>query len=251
MTDEQRQTAHVMGMPISLAMRGRWAGTAVAESAWENVLRWLQEVDETFSTYRPDSFVARLGRGEIVIADCPDTVAEVLEIAEQARSESRGAFDVWRAGKRDTGWLDPSGVVKGWAVQRAAASFAHLDDTDFCLAAGGDLVCVTRQDDAEPWRIGIEDPHDRSRVLALVPLRNGAVATSGLAHRGAHIVDPATGGTPSELASVTVVCEDLTWADVDATAAFVMGRRGVGWLVERGRTGVVVTADGVARTFGS
>ena len=87
-------------------------------------------------------------------------------------------------------------------------------------------------------------------MLAVVPVLNGAVATSGLAHRGAHIVDPATGATPSALASVTVLGDDLTWADVDATAAFVMGAEGVDWLIGRGRTGVVVDAAGAARTFG-
>ena len=99
-------------------------------------------------------------------------------------TESGGAFDVWAAGTALTGGLDPSGVVKGWAVQRAAARFDHLDDTDFCLSAGGDLVCVTRQRSTEPWQIGIEDPHDPSRLIALVPVANGAVATSGLVHRG-------------------------------------------------------------------
>jgi len=245
-----RRVAHVMGMPVSLAVRGRWAGTEVAENAWTNAMAWLSEVDEVFSTYRADSWVSRLGRGEVTVDDCPDVVAEVLDLAARAFEESEGAFDVWRAGQEHTGGFDPSGVVKGWAVQRAATAFDHLDETDFCLSAGGDLVCVTRQADSEPWRIGIEDPHDPARVLAVVPVLNGAVATSGLAHRGAHIVDPATGLTPTGFASVTVVCDDLTWADIDATAAFVMGARGERWLVERGRSGVIVTADGVARTYG-
>jgi len=248
--DTVRRVEQVMGMPVSLALRGRWAGTGVAENAWQNALAMLREVDEIFSTYKPQSWVARLGRGEVGVEDCPDTVAEVLELAEQACRESEGVFDVWAVGGEDTGGLDPSGVVKGWAVQRAAAAFDHLDDTDFCLSAGGDMVCVTRQGAAEPWRVGIEDPFDASRVIAVVPITNGAVATSGLAHRGAHIVDPVTGTTPSQLASVTVVCDDLTWADIDATAAFVMGDAGVAWLEARHRTGVVVTADGSARSFG-
>ncbi|RNL77530.1 FAD:protein FMN transferase [Nocardioides marmorisolisilvae] len=249
MTTPVRYVEQVMGMPISLALRGRWAGTPVADRAWGRVVDSLRAVDAVFSTYRSDSWVSRLGRGEVTVQECPAMVGEVLVLAEQARLESGGAFDVWSAGSEEAGGLDPSGVVKGWAVQRAVAELDVLEDTDVCLSAGGDLVCVTRRPDADPWRIGIEDPHDPSRVIAVVPVLDGGVATSGLAHRGAHIVDPRTGRTPSELASITVVGDDLTWADIDATAAFVMGASGIDWLTARGRTGVAVLADGSARTF--
>ena len=102
------------------------------------------------------------------------------------------------------GVLDPSGVVKGWAVERAAAALRDLDDTDFCLSAGGDMVVHVADPDRPDWRVGIEDATDPTRVRAVVPLRSGAVATSGLAHRGAHVVDARTGLAPTRLASVTV-----------------------------------------------
>ena len=244
-----RYVEHVMGLPVSLAVRGRWAGTRRAEEGWARVVASLRRTDAAFSTYRSESWISRLGRGEVAVDDCPDDVRAVLDLAEQARVDSGGAFDVWSVGREETGGLDPSGVVKGWAVQRAAAELDDLEDTDFCLSAGGDMVCVTRQPWSEPWRIGIEDPYDPSRVIAVVPVANGAVATSGLAHRGAHIVDPRTGRTPTELASLTVVGDDLTWVDIDATAGFVLGTAGIGWLTRRGRAGVVVTSDGSARTF--
>src|SRR4051812_42709774 len=86
--------------------------------------------------------------------------------------------------------FDPSGVVKGWAVERAAVHLETLPGTDFCLSAGGDLLCRTLNADAPPWRrIGIEDPRDPKRIIAVVPVRTGAVATSGTAYRGEHIVD--------------------------------------------------------------
>jgi FAD:protein FMN transferase len=142
--------------------------------------------------------------------------------------------------------------VKGWAVQRAAAAFDGLDGTDFCLSAGGDMVCRTRQPDSPGWRIGIEDPHEPGRIVAVIPVRNGAVATSGLAHRGAHIEDPRTGVTPTVLSSVTVVGDDLTWVDIEATAAFVLGDRAACWLAGRpGRTGLLVYADGRTELIGS
>jgi FAD:protein FMN transferase len=246
----QRRVADVMGMPISLALRGPHTDDVLADAAWKDVLEVLDEVDRVFSTYRPDSAVSRLGRGELLLEDCPPQVREVLALGEQARLESDGAFDVRHPGPDGEIVLDPSGVVKGWAVDRASRALDALPDTDFCLSAGGDMVCRTKIPDAEPWRVGIEDPHDPQRLVAVVPVRNGAVATSGLTHRGAHIVDARSGGTPAQVASVTVVGPDLVWADIDATAAFALGAEAVQWLrTRRGRRGLVVWADGTPELF--
>jgi thiamine biosynthesis lipoprotein len=136
-------------------------------------------------------------------------------------------------------------VVKGWAAERASRHLAALPDTDFCLSAGGDLVGRTAAD-SEPWRIGIEDPADPSRVIAVVPLRTGAVATSGTAHRGAHLVDARTGRAPDGVASVTVIGPSLTWADIDATAAYALGTGAADWLRARPVfSALVVRPDGV------
>ena len=232
-----RRVEHVMGMPISLALRGRHTDDEAADAAWTAVLASLRDADRVFSTYRTDSVVSAIRRGELALADAPDEVAEVLDIAARAERATDGAFSVWRPD------LDPSGVVKGWAVERAAASLRALPATDFCLSAGGDMVC--RALGGEPWRVGIEDPHDPGRVLAVVPVRDGAVATSGTAHRGAHLVDARTGTAPGGVAQVTVVARSLTAADVDATAAYALGDRAAEWLGRRvGRSGLVVRADG-------
>jgi thiamine biosynthesis lipoprotein len=239
-----RYVDHVMGMPISLALRGRHAADDAARGAWAEVMAALHDVDRVFSTYRDDSCISRLGRDEISLDDCPPEVAEVLTLGELAREQSGGAFDVRRAGV-----LDPSGVVKGWAVERAAKPLRALADTDFCLSAGGDMVCRTVDLATPAWRIGVEDPHAPDRVVAVVPVRNGAVATSGTVHRGAHLVDARTGRVPEGVASVTVIGPDLTWADLDATAAYALGRDAVAWLGTRsGRTGIVVWSDGRVET---
>jgi FAD:protein FMN transferase len=238
-----RRVEHVMGMPISLALRGRHAGDARGEAAWAAALAVLRTADRTFSTYRADSVVSRFNRGEIVAA--PPEFAEVVAIGAAAERASGGAFALRRGGA-----LDPSGVVKGWAAERAAAALAALPDTDFCLSAGGDITCRTADPTAAPWRIGIEDPADPARLVAVVPLRTGAVATSGSAHRGAHILDARTGRAPTGLASVTVVGDSLTAVDVDATAAFALGADGERWLAARGhRAAFVVRADGTTGTF--
>ena len=247
--DTARYVEHVMGMPISLALRGRHTDDAAARTAWAEVMSSLREADRVFSTYRADSYVSLLNAGEIELEDCPPEVAEVLALGDLARISSGGAFDVRRPGPEGEVVLDPSGVVKGWAAERAAEPLRALDGTDFCLSAGGDLVCRTLDPDAPPWRIGIEDPRDPRRVLAVVPVGTGAVATSGGAHRGAHIVDARTGMPPDGVASVTVVADSLTWADIDATAAYAQGTDAARWLATRpGRIGLVVWADGSTET---
>jgi thiamine biosynthesis lipoprotein len=141
--------------------------------------------------------------------------------------------------------FDPSGVVKGWAVERAAAALRALEATDFCLSAGGDMVCRTLDPATPPWRIGIEHPFDTSMLVAVVPLHTGALATSGTAHRGAHLVDARTGHPPTGIAQVTVIADTLTRADIDATAAYAQGPAAADWLATRPDVGyLVVWADG-------
>jgi thiamine biosynthesis lipoprotein len=246
-----RYVEHVMGMPISLALRGRHAVDDQGRAAWAEVMAAMRAFDRTFSTYRDDSWISRLGRGDVAFADCPPEVAEVMALGKAAERDSGGAFSVWRAGSDGTTVLDPNGVVKGWAADRAAAALRSLDATDFCLSAGGDLVCRTVDPDSPPWRIGVEHPRDPGRLVAVVPVANGAVATSGTAHRGQHLVDARTGRPPSGIASVTVVAASLTTADIDATAAFARGTDAARWLGARpGRTGLVVWADGSATPVG-
>jgi thiamine biosynthesis lipoprotein len=229
-----RRVVHVMGMPISLAVRGDWNDDL--QIAWEAAIADLQEVDRLFSTYRSDSWVSRRNRGEVNDADAPADMLEVYALGERWRVSSRGAFDIW-----STGILDPSGVVKGWAVQRAARRFEPLG-VDFCLNAGGDMVCHAT---VEPWMIGIEDPSQPDRIIATVPVTRGGVATSGAARRGAHITDRRTGRVAAGLASVTVIADTLVRADLDATAAYALGADGVEWLRGRaGATAVLVHDDG-------
>ena len=122
--------------------------------------------------------------------------------------ETDGWFDA-RAGGR----LDPSGYVKGWAVERAAGYGRGR-----CLIdAGGDVVLRGE------WRVGIRHPYERDRLAAAITLSDCAVATSGAYERGPHVLDPRTGRPASGLASVTVIDRDLGTADAYATAAFAAG----------------------------
>ena len=114
----------------------------------------------------------------------------MLALGDAAERASGGAF----AARAATGSCStrPASSRAGPSSAPPSRSRA-LPDTDFCLSAGGDITCRTVDPAAAPWRIGIEDPRDPTRLVAVVPVRTGAVATSGTAHRGAHIVDARTG----------------------------------------------------------
>lgn len=247
--DTVRHLEQVMGMPVTLALRGRHARSREAGAAWDQIRASLHEVDRLFSTYRADSQISRVRDGSLPLDQVSPAVTEVLQLAEQARVESAGAFDARLPGPDGVRALDPSGVVKGWAIERAARLLEHLEDTDTCLSAGGDMVCRTRVAGSAGWSVGIEDPADPTRVLAVLPVTDGAVATSGTAHRGSHLVDARTGEHPTHVASVTVVTGSLTWADIDATSAYAHGPGAAQWLSTRpDRTALVVWADGTTTT---
>ncbi len=203
-----------MGMPISLLARGPEAHGSAAAKAAALVFAELRGVDALFSTYQPDSEVSRVRRGETVPTS--DDVLEVLRRCEQARELTGGLFDA----TAPDGLWDPSGLVKGWAAERAARHLVAAGG-DWVLNAGGDVVVHAPGGDT--FGVGIEDPLQAGRIAAVVRLASGAVATSGAAARGAHVYDPRTGGPAGTVASVTVVGPSLEIADVLATAGFVAG----------------------------
>jgi FAD:protein FMN transferase len=186
----------------------------------------LHRVDELFSTYRADSAVSLIRRGELALADAPADVREVARLCEQARDRTQGWFSGWLPdGPRGARLFEPTGLVKGWAVERACRRLSGgLPAHDVLVDAGGDVAISCRRTDTPPFTIGIEDPRDGARLIATLELRTGGVATSGTAARAAHVLDPRTGEPGGGgLLAVSVVGPDLTWADVDATAAFARG----------------------------
>jgi thiamine biosynthesis lipoprotein len=211
----EHRVEHVMGMPVSIDVRDEVAGVAL-----ERAFACLRAADATFSTYRRDSEISRLGRGVLAPAAVSPVVAEVLALCETLRRQTGGFFDARAAGS-----LDPSGVVKGWAVQRAAQLLLDAGADSFYIAAGGDIALCGEQ----PWRIGIQHPQRRSKLACVLEMTCGAMATSGAYERGAHVVNPHSGRPPKGVLSVTVLGPDLAIADAYATAAFAMGLAGPAW----------------------
>ncbi|MDJ0385570.1 FAD:protein FMN transferase [Streptomyces sp. G-G2] len=230
-----------MGTVFSFDLRHR--PTPALARALREAVAWLHHVDRVFSTYRPDSAISRIADGSMHRADAPAEVERVLELCERAESATRGCFSA-RAGRR----LDPSGLVKGWATEQAYAILRAAGAPRSAVNGGGDIRLGGEPEPGRPWRVGIADPRRPGRLLTTVQGRDFAVATSGGAERGAHILDPRTGRPAHRLLAATVTGPDLTWADTWATAAVVLGPDAHDWIGSRpGYQLLTVCPDGTAR----
>jgi thiamine biosynthesis lipoprotein len=199
-----------MGMPVT-----------ILAAAPEPVFRWLEWVDATFSPFSADSEISRIDSGELSAREAHPLVREVLARCEALRRETGGYFDA-----RHSGVLDPCGLVKGWAIERAATL---VRGRRVCIDAGGDVLVR-----GGGWRVGIRHPRERHLLAAALHADDLAVATSGAYERGEHIVDPHTRRPPAGVLSVTVIGPDLATADAYATAAFAMGEAGPKWTARLG-----------------
>ncbi|MEV0777435.1 FAD:protein FMN transferase [Streptomyces sp. NPDC050428] len=233
-----RHVEHVMGTVFSFDIRDE--RVPAIEAALSEAVSWLHHVDEVYSTYRPDSTICRLARHEIGPADCSPEVREVLALCRSAVRVSGGWFS-----HLATGVLDPSGLVKGWAVEGASEILYEAGARNTCLNGGGDLRLRGEAAPGAPWRIGIAHPLRPGELCTVVEAGDLAVATSGTAERGAHVVNPHLGISAKGLASVTVTGAGLTLTDAYATAAFAKGESARDWLESLdGYEGFAVLPDG-------
>ena len=216
----------IMGMPIVVEVRDG--------DVPEDVFDWFRRADETFSTYNDDSEISRMRRGELARAYASEDVRHVLDRCDELRQETSGFFDVDAVG------LDPSGFVKGWSVDEAAAVLDRAGSREYAINAGGDIR--TRGH----WRIGIQHPLEPQAVAKVVEGDDLAIATSGAYERGEHVRDPHSGDAPAGILSVTVSGPDLGTADAYATAAFAMGaHRAPNWTARlRGYEAMTILTDG-------
>jgi len=239
-TVDQHRASYVeecMGTVFSFDIRdpGTWGdalGAAVAS---------LHRVDKVFSTYRADSDISRIRRGELTIEDADPDVAEILDSCAMIEAQTGGYFSAFWDNE-----VDPTGLVKGWAIEEASRILIAHGSVNHTVNGGGDVQLAGEAAPGQAWRVGISDPLDRTRILMVVSGRDFAVATSGIAERGAHIVNPLTGLPARELASVTVVGRSLALCDAYATAAFAMGPHGLSWVEDLPEhEALFVSADGL------
>jgi thiamine biosynthesis lipoprotein len=231
---------HCMGtvFTIDIRDRGQW-GHAIAEA-----VDWLHHVDSVFSTFKDESDISRLRRGELSVADADPDIGPILHLCHQLEAATDGYFS-----PTYDGLVDPTGVVKGWAIERASQLLRAHGSHNHAVNGGGDIQIAGEAAPGRPWTIGISDPLDNTRVLTTISGRSFAVATSGIAERGRHIINPHTGRPANELAGVTVTGPSLTTADAYATAAFAMGSAALGWIeAQPNHQALIVAQDGRAAT---
>ncbi len=233
-----RHHYEVMGTVFSFAFR-----TPVDADAIRAVEDELDRLDRLFSTYRPDSEISVLAGGGRTLASCSEDVRQVLALCEKASNLTRGYFSALHSGR-----LDPTGLVKGWAVARAAQLLAQAGSNCHVVNGGGDVLAVADPAADEMWRIGVSDGLTGT-ILATIAAHNLAVATSGNCERPGLIVDPFTGRRALALRSVSVIGADIVMADAVATAAVAMGERALAWLEDLpGYDAVVIAANGAVST---
>jgi FAD:protein FMN transferase len=233
-----QQSRLVMGMPATVEVVG------ATEDAFASVFELWENIDARFSTYKNDSEVSRFNRGELAQSEASDAFLEVLALCDRTKEESGGYFDA----RRPDGSLDPSGVVKGWAIKRAAQLLDAEGERDFYLEIGGDIQVRGHDAAGQDWRIGIRNPFDRTEVVKVLYPRGAGIATSGSAARGAHIYNPHDpADLLSDIVSATVIGPDVCEADRFATAVFAMGHKGIEFIETLlGFEGYQIDAQGIA-----
>ena len=232
-----RAVEQIMGTAIGIDVRDPDLEPAVLDP----VFAWFRDVDERFSPYKPGSEVSRLIRGELDEADVSTQLGDVLGLCESIRRLTGGYFDIRR--HRGDGRPDPTGLVKGWSVERVASMLDRAGAARFSINAGGDVMARGEPEPGRAWRVGIRHPRQTDKVATVLAVRDLAVATSGAYERGDHILNPHTGETAAGLLSLTVVGPSLTYADAYATAAFAMGRDGIAWVAEQSGYGAYAITD--------
>jgi thiamine biosynthesis lipoprotein len=234
-----RRVEQIMGTAISLDIADPLPDDVVTALA-DDVFAWMREVDERFSTYKETSEISRIAAGTLTAAEASADVTDVLAACADLWRETDGYFDVHAAGG-----LDPSGYVKGWAVQVASDRLLAAGSANHCVNAGGDVRVRGHPRAGEPWRVGVRHPFDPASVCFVLAGTDLAIATSGTYERGPHVIDPRRGVPAVGLRSVTVTGPDLGRADAYATAAVAMGEAGIDWLATLdGYQSAVVTDDG-------
>ena len=200
-----------MGTVVSFLVDPGSLSDEAVHDALERSCRELHELDDRFSTWKPESELSRWRAG--LVDEPSQLMDEVFELCAHACDLSRGFFDPWAM----AGGFDPTGLVKGWAGERALAHLARAGVAGALINAGGD-ICVLP---GRTYEIGIRHPLDPEALCAVVST-DSSVATSGVYERGEHLTNPFGGDVAA--VSATVVGGPLTMSDALATALAVGGK---------------------------
>jgi thiamine biosynthesis lipoprotein len=153
--------------------------------------------------------------------------------------------------------IDFGGIVKEYAVDRAAALCQGAGVRHGVINLGGDIKVIGPRADGSPWRIGIRHPRHKEAIMQTILLREGALASSGDYERCimvngvryGHVLNPKTGWPVRHLAAVSVIANFCVVAGSASTIAMLKEENGPAWLDSLGLPHL--WADMHGRTGGS
>ncbi|HTL39793.1 MAG TPA: FAD:protein FMN transferase [Methylomirabilota bacterium] len=218
-----KDSREIMGMPITVEIIDPQA----TKNDADKIFQYFVAVDKKFSTYKADSEISKINNHQLNPREFSSDMQEIIALADQTNRQTSGYFDI----RKPDGTLDPSGLVKGWAIHNASLILSGAGFKNFYIEAGGDIQAYGRNADNKKWSVGIRSPFQSAEIIKVIFLENRGVATSGTYERGFHIYDPVHKTiAPKDIVSLTVIAKDVYEADRFATAAFAMGREGIGFI---------------------
>lgn len=218
-----KQTRLLMDMPITVEI----VDSLVSQKNIDAVFDYFTDLDTKFSTYKKTSEISLINCGNIKRSQLSPDMKFILNAAEETKKVTRGYFNI----KKPDGSLDPSGIVKGWAIYNAAKILETMRFENYYVDAGGDIQVKGHNAEHIPWRIGIRNPFHRNQNVKIISIGSLGVATSGTYIRGQHIYDPFQPTIPiTEIVSLTVIGPNVYEADRFATAAFAMRKNAVNFI---------------------
>lgn len=227
-----------MGMPVTVKIID--AG-ATSEDIQE-VFAYFNYIDKKFSTYKRDSEISQINRGVVNNVDYSNEMKKILELSDQTKKETNGYFDIYL-----NGIIDPSGIVKGYAIWQASKILEKKGHQNFYVEIAGDIQVFGKNEKGESWKVGIQNPFNPEEIIKIVKISNKGIATSGNYQKGLHILNPKTKLAADEIASISVIGPNVYEADRFATAAFVMGEKGIEFIEElKGFEGYMVKNNKIA-----
>jgi thiamine biosynthesis lipoprotein len=235
-----KQTKVLMGMPITVEV----VDGNVREEDIGKIFKYFAYIDEKFSTYKSESEISKINRGEISAKDFSQDMKTILALSEETKKQTGGYFDISLNGK-----LDPSGLVKGWAILNASDLLKKSGFKNYYVEAGGDVQVSGKNKDGKLWQVGIKNPFKQNEIVKVAYFgHDEGIATSGTYIRGQHIYNPKSSGqTITDIVSLSVIGPNVYEADRFATAAFAIGKAGINFIESLvGLEGYIIDKDGIA-----
>jgi thiamine biosynthesis lipoprotein len=232
-----KQTQLIMGMPITIEI----VDTDKTKHFIE-LFDYFKKIDSRYSTYKKNSEISQINNG-LPSTKWSAEMKSVFALCDQTRKDTLGYFNIEHHGKRD-----PSGLVKGWAIANAADILRKRKVKNFYIEAGGDIQVSGKDAKYQPWKVGIRSPFNDAEIIKTIAVTTEGIATSGTYIRGQHIYDPfRPNAAIDNVKSLTVIGPNIYEADRFATAAFAMGKEGIGFIeLVPGLEAYMVTDDELA-----